>query len=79
MVVKPAKGVTREWLQLLANCDRHLPLQHAHPAQEDCPFELADTTTSVRSLGDAFAVDIESSDPAVAQESIRRAEVLAKP
>ena len=77
LVVKPGPGVTGEWLQLLANCDRHLPL-HAHPAQEDCPFELADTTTSVRSLGDAFAVDIKSSDPAVAQESIRRAEALAK-
>lgn len=77
LVVKPAPGVTSEWLQLLANCDRNLPL-HAHPAADECPFELADTTTSVRSLGDAFAVDIKSSDPAVAQETIRRAEALAK-
>lgn len=37
-----------------------------------------DTTTSVRSLGDSFAVDIKSNDPAVAQESIRRAETLAR-
>lgn len=77
VVVKAAPGLTGEWLQTLANCDRHLPPEN-HAEAIQCPFELANTRANVVSLGEAFAIDVTSSDPATVDEAIRRAEALAR-
>lgn len=77
VVVKPAPGLTGEWLQTLANCDRTLPPEE-HGGAFQCPFELANTRANVVSLGDAFAIEVTSSDPATVEEVIRRAEALAQ-
>lgn len=76
VVLKPAPGLTGEWLQTLANCDRNLPPEE-HAVAFQCPFELANTKAEVRSLGDSFAIDVTSSDPAIIDEATRRAEALA--
>lgn len=77
IVVKPAPGLTGEWLQTLVNCDRSLPAEE-HATAVQCPFELANTGASVVSLGDAFAIDVTSKNPATVDELIRRAEALAQ-
>jgi hypothetical protein len=76
LVVKPAPGLTGEWLQTLANCDRKLPPEE-HAVAIQCPFELANSSANVVSLGDAFAIDVTSNDPAIVEEATRRAEALA--
>lgn len=77
VVIKPAPGLTSEWLQLLANCDRKLPPEQ-HAVDIECPFELENTSASVVSMGDAFAIDVTSHDPGVVDEAIRRAVGLSQ-
>lgn len=78
VVLRPRAGLTAEWLQLMANCDRAIvaeaPLSSSGPA---CPLELDQSRTTVRSTGDGFALDIVSDDPRVASEILERAQSLA--
>lgn len=70
ILYRPARGLSAEWLRVLATCDE-MPLgasQHS-----DCPFELLSTSVEVRSTGAAFAVDLFSDDTRTAEEVVRRA------
>jgi len=77
VVLRPSAGLTAEWLQLLANCDRAMGAEAApSSASPACPFELAQSSTTVRSTGDGFALDVVSDDPRVASEILERARSL---
>ena len=77
VVLRPSVGMTAERLQLLANCDRTMG-EHAAPSPSTpaCPFELDRSSTTVRSTGDGFALDVVSDDPRVAAEILQRARGL---
>jgi len=77
IVLRPTAGMTAEWLQAIANCDRTMGGDGASSsASPTCPFELDGASTTVRSTGDGFAVDVVSDDPQVAGEILTRAQSL---
>lgn len=78
VVLRPGAGLTAEWLQLVASCDRSRGEEAApSPSTPLCPFELEGSSTTVMSTGDGFALDVVSDDPRVASEILRRARLLA--
>ena len=71
--VRPAPGVTREWLQ--RTVDDHMG-QMAGAPMNDCPLSVAGASAVVSSTGDGFAITIQSKDKDTAQEILRRADLL---
>lgn len=71
-------GLTAEWLQRSMNCHqaRSAVLGYDQPEMAFCPLALKGVTARVRSGGDRFLVEVESSDSAVAEEVWRRAQAL---
>jgi hypothetical protein len=69
IVVRPRNGVTVERLQSALNCDRAFAAQLPESRDPSCPFELADTSVVVSSLGDAFAIDVTSENSEIAERA----------
>jgi len=80
IVFRAVPGLTAEWLQRIIECHlaRNAALGHEEASEEMpwCPLTLAGVESSVRSVGDGFAVDLRSADEATASEILRRAEAL---
>lgn len=75
VLFRPARGLTTERLQALVDCTlaRHAFL---HPGDPRSPLSLRGVRARAASAGNGFAVILESDDPEVAQEIIRRASAL---
>ncbi len=75
--VRATPGTTAQWLTRVLTCHelRHVPALCA--AKDRCPLavEGAQVSTTETSMG--FAVAIESKDPDIAQEIVRRSRELA--
>lgn len=71
-------GMTAEWLQRVVNCHlaRNASLGHVVPEMPNCPLVPNGVTARVSSVGDGFAVTIQSNQPVVAQEILSRAQRL---
>lgn len=78
VVIRAAPGLTAEWLQRILNCHlaRNAAVGHDMPEMPYCPLVPRGVQASVRSVGDGFAVDVTSKDPATAAEIWRRAQHL---
>jgi hypothetical protein len=72
--VRPAPGVTREWLQ--RTVDDHMGRMVAGTPMGDCPLSVAGASADVTSTGDGFAITIHSKNKDAAQEILRRASAL---
>lgn len=72
--VRPAPGVTREWLQ--RTVEDHMGQMAAAGPMSDCPLSVAGATADVSSTGDGFAITVHSKDKDAAQEILRRANLL---
>jgi hypothetical protein len=73
VTVRPAPGVTREWLQ--RTVEDHMGRMAGAP-MNDCPLSVAGAAADVSSTGDGFAIRIHSKDADAAQEILRRAGLL---
>jgi hypothetical protein len=73
--VRPAPGVTREWLQRAV--EDHLGRMAASGPMGNCPLSVAGASASVSSTQDGFAITVQSKDKNAANEILRRAELLA--
>lgn len=71
--VRPAPGVTREWLQ--HEVEDHMGRMAGTP-MNDCPLSVAGAAADVSSTGDGFAITIHSKDRDTAKEILRRASAL---
>lgn len=71
-------GLTAEWLQREVDCHlaRNAALGHVAPEMPDCPLVPRGVVAHVRSVGNGFAVDVESDDTGTAQEIFARAQRL---
>ncbi len=78
LVMRPAPGVTPEWLQRNIECHiaRSAALGHGLEQMSKCPFALNGASVEVRSGGDKFLVYVRGSDPATAAEIWRRTQTL---
>ena len=56
VTVRPAPGVTREWLQRAVS--DHMSRTAAGAPMADCPLAVSGATADVSSTGDGFAVTI---------------------
>jgi hypothetical protein len=58
--------MTTEWLQRSVDCQlaRNAALGHVVPEMPDCPLIPNGVEAHVRSVGNGFAVEIKSNDPA---------------
>jgi hypothetical protein len=76
VVFRATPGLTAEWMQRIVNCHlaRNAAVGHDMPEMPYCPLILRDVRA--RSVGDGFAVDVTSKDPATAAEIWRRAQQL---
>lgn len=75
VTLRPSVGMTPEWLQYTLNA--HFESMAERPsAMPSCPLALAKTHARVRSLGSAFAIDIEGDSKASGEEILRRALAL---
>jgi hypothetical protein len=74
VTVRPAPGVTREWLQ--RTIEDHMGRMAATAPMNDCPLSVAGAAADVSSTGDGFAITIRSKDANAAQEILRRASLL---
>ena len=72
--VRPAPGVTREWLQRAI--EDHMGRMAASAPMNDCPLSVTGAAADVSSTGDGFAITIHSKDTNAAQEILHRASVL---
>jgi hypothetical protein len=72
--VRPAPGVTREWLQRAVS--DHMGGMAAGAPMGDRPLSVSGATADVSSTGDGFAITIHSKDKDTAQEILRRASAL---
>jgi hypothetical protein len=70
--VRPAPGVTREWLQAVVD-DR---TSRAAASNPDSPLSVEGAAADVASTRDGFAITIHSKDKDAAQEILRRADAL---
>lgn len=73
VTLRPAPGVTREWLQALV--DDHMSRMAGAP-MNDCPLSVAGATADVSSTGNGFAITIHSKDKDAAEDILRRASLL---
>lgn len=71
-------GLTAEWLQRIVDCHiaRNNSLGNSMPEMSYCPLVPKGVSASVTSVGNGFAVTIQSKDPTSAQEVLRRAQAL---
>ena len=78
VVFRAVPGMTAEWLQGVVDCHlaRAAAAGHVMPEMEYCALELKDVTAKVASVGDGFAVNIRSNEPATADQIVARAEKL---
>ncbi len=75
VTLRPSLGMTAEWLQYTLN-EHFVSMAERRSAMPACPLALAGTHARVRSLGSAFAVDIEGDSKASGEEILRRALAL---
>lgn len=71
-------GLTAEWLQRIVDCHiaRNASLGNDMPEMASCPLVPKGVSAKVSSTGNGFAVTIQSTDSAGAQEVLRRAQAL---
>ena len=74
VTVRPAPGVTREWLQ--RTTEDHMGRMAANAPMNDCPLSVEGSAVNVSSTGDGFAITIHTKDTNAAQEILRRANLL---
>lgn len=79
-VFRAVPGLTAEWLQREVDCHlaRAAAVGNDMPEMDYCPLVLKGVNAKVSSTGDGFAIDVTSSDPAVAKEAERRMQAAAK-
>jgi hypothetical protein len=72
-------GLTAEWLQRVVDCHvaRNASMGFNMPEMATCPLSVKGAKGKVASIGNGFAVTVESDDPDSAQEILRRAQALA--
>jgi hypothetical protein len=78
IVVRAVPGMTAQWLQRVIDCHmaRNEALGHDVPEMPYCPLVPNGIAATVTATATEFAVGIQSDDPAVAQEVLRRAQSL---
>lgn len=78
IVFRAIPGLTQEWLQRTVDCHlaRNAAVGHDMAEMPYCPLVPKGAKASVRSVGDGFAVDVQSDDPAGAAEIWRRAQQI---
>ncbi len=78
VVFKAVPGMTAEWLQRVTDCHvaRASALGHEMPEMSYCPLMLKGVKASVKSVGNGFAVNVSSDDPATVAEIKKRAKAL---
>ena len=71
-------GMTAEWLQRVVDCHlaRNAALGHVVPEMPTCPLVPRGVRAQVRSVGNGFAVEVSSEEPATAREILSRAQEL---
>ena len=71
-------GMTAEWLQRAVDCHiaRSNSLGNSMPEMAYCPLMPKGVSAKVTSVGNGFSVTVQSTDPAGAQEVLRRAQAL---
>ena len=72
--VRPARGLTAEWLTHILHCDAATP----HPAGSQCPLAVPGARLTVAPVGEFIAVWVRSDQPKQAEEIIRRANLLER-
>ena len=79
VVVNAVPGLTQEWLQRVVNCHvaRNAAVGHDMKDMAYCPLVPRGAQATVRSTGDAFAVDIKADDKEGGAEIWRRAQQLS--
>jgi len=79
VVFRANPGMTAEWLQRVVDCHlaRAAAAGHEMPEMDYCPLMLPGVTARVTSVGDGFAVDIRSNDPATQDAIVKRTAALA--
>jgi hypothetical protein len=72
-------GMTAEWFQRILDCHlaRNASVGFSVPEMPYCPLNVKGVRAKVGSTGNGFSVTVESDDPTVAQEVLRRAQGLA--
>ena len=77
--VRAAPGLTGEWLQRSIHCHvARIALRgNDPPGMEACPFAPGDLEVRVSSSGEGFRIELRASTAKVAEEILRRAQVLA--
>lgn len=78
LVMRPAPGMTAEWLQRNIECHiaRSAALGHSTEQMSKCPFALNGVSVEVRSGGDKFLVYVRGGDPKTADEIWQRTQTL---
>lgn len=78
ITIAAVRGLTAEWLRRSIACHlaRNAALGHDVPEMPDCPLVPRGVTATVRSVGDAFAIDVHADTPEGVQEVLRRARSL---
>ncbi len=78
LIMPASRGLTAEWLQHVVECKMARDDSAGAPYLErtTSPLALKDITATVRSVGDGFAVTIESTNENSAKEVLRRARAL---
>jgi hypothetical protein len=78
VVIRAVPGLTPQWLQRVIDCHlaRNAALGHDVPEMPYCPLVPNGITASVTPTDTGFAVAIQSEDPTVGQEILRRAQGL---
>jgi hypothetical protein len=79
VIFRANQGMTAEWLQRLVDCHlaRAAAAGHDMPEMDYCPLMLKGVTAQVSSVGDGFAVDLRSNDPATQDAIVKRVTALA--
>jgi hypothetical protein len=75
---RAVKGMTAEWFQRIVDCHlaRNASLGNEMPEMAYCPLNEKGTKAKVASMGNGFAVTVESDDPTIAKDILHRAESL---
>jgi hypothetical protein len=78
VVLRAVPGLTEQWLQRIVDCHlaRNAALGVAPTDMPHCPLAVKGVSASVRALADGFAVDVQASDPKVAEQVLTRAQQL---
>lgn len=81
VTIRANPGMTAEWLQRVVDCHlaRNAALGHDAPEMPWCPLVPKGVWATVLPADGSFAVYIRSTDPAAAQEILRRSRLLMNP